>query len=101
MVEHCPRCGHHFERESGYWLGAVVINTTVTFALFVIIGVTMVVATWPEVPWTAVLVVTLIFNGLFPVLFYPFSKTIWVAADLAVRPLEPDERTAAAERLTP
>jgi hypothetical protein len=99
MVADCPRRGHRFEREQGYWLGTVIVNTAVTFGLFIIIGVTIAVASWPEVPWDIVLIVTLAFNALFPVLFYPFSKTIWVALDLAFRPLETDEVTAARQRL--
>lgn len=80
-------------------MGAVVVNTTVTFGLFIAIGVAIIAFTWPVVPWNAVLIVTLVFNGLFPILFYPLSKTIWVALDLAVRPLEPKEVAAAAERV--
>ena len=26
MVDDCPRCGLHFEREAGYWAGALAIN---------------------------------------------------------------------------
>jgi hypothetical protein len=91
MTEACPGCGHRFEREQGYWLGAVIINTAATFALFLVIGLALIGFTWPEVPWQTILIVTLVFNGLFPVLFYPFSKTIWVAIDLAVRPAEASE----------
>ncbi len=87
MTETCPGCGHQFEREQGYWLGAVIINTAMTFTLFITIGITLVGFTWPDVPWQTLLVVTLILNGLFP-FFYPFSKTVWVAGDLAVRPVE-------------
>ena len=99
MADHCPACGHRFEREQGYWLGAVIVNTSVTFALFIAIGITIITATWPEVPWNVVLIITLTFNGLFPLLFYPLSKTIWVALDLGFRPLEPDETAAARSRL--
>ncbi len=27
MTGECPRCGLKFEREEGYWLGAIIINT--------------------------------------------------------------------------
>ena len=30
MVDRCPRCGHQFDREEGFWLGAYVINFAVT-----------------------------------------------------------------------
>jgi uncharacterized protein (DUF983 family) len=98
MVPDCPRCGHHFEREQGYWLGAVIVNTAVTFGLFIVIGISIMVFTWPEVPWNALLIVTLVFNGLFPVWFYPFSKTIWVGLDLAVRPSETGQTPTAGRR---
>lgn len=88
MVNNCPKCSLQFEREEGYWLGAVIINTAVTFGLFLLIGFTIVITTWPAVPWATVLIVTLVFNGLFPVVFYPFSKTLWVAADLIFRPID-------------
>ena len=99
MTADCPRCGHHFEREEGYWLGAIIVNTVVTFGLFIAIGVGIVLATWPDVPWNTLLIVTLVFNGLFPLFFYPFSKTIWVALDLVFRPLEAAEVAAARQRL--
>lgn len=94
MAADCPLCGVRFEREQGYWLGAVIVNTTVTFALFIGIGVVIISLTWPDVPWNIVLIITLVFNGLFPLLFYPFSKTIWVALDLSFRPLETEEIAA-------
>ncbi|MDR9451393.1 MAG: DUF983 domain-containing protein [Acidimicrobiia bacterium] len=99
MTADRPHCGHRFEREQGYWVRAVVVNTAVTFGLFIAIGVPIIALTWPVVPWGVILIVTLVFNGLFPILFYPLSKTIWVAPDLAARPLEPAEVAAAAERV--
>jgi hypothetical protein len=98
MVPDCPRCGHHFEREQGYWLGAVTVNTAITFGLFIVLGFSIMALTWPEVPWNGLLIVTLVFNGLFPVWFYPFSKTIFVALDLAVRPTEPGDIQTAGRR---
>ena len=34
MKVHCDQCGLRFEREEGYWVGALIINTTVTFGSF-------------------------------------------------------------------
>jgi hypothetical protein len=39
------------------------------------------------VNWAAILVVMLVTNGILPVLFYPYSKTLWMAFDLRVHPL--------------
>ena len=32
MVDDCPRCGLHFEREQGYWAGALAINIGIAAA---------------------------------------------------------------------
>jgi Na+(H+)/acetate symporter ActP len=101
MKEHCSVCGHRFEREPGYWVGAVIINTIVIFATFLAVFGGMVILTWPDVPWPAVLIVTVVVNLLVPVLFYPLSKTIWAALELSWHPLEADEIAASAERVSP
>jgi uncharacterized protein (DUF983 family) len=82
MVPDCPRCGLHFEREHGYWTGAIAVNTIVFCALFVItLGATMVI-TQPDIPWVTLLMAVIPLMALGPVLFYPWSKTIWLAIDL-------------------
>ena len=98
MSEHCPRCGLEFEREPGYWVGAVIINTAVIFGTFILVFGGMVLFTWPDVPWVMVLVVTLAANALIPILFYPISKTLWLAIELSWHPLELEEVEAAALR---
>jgi hypothetical protein len=89
MSERCPRCGHLYERESGYWVMAIVINTAVMEALFAVLFLTVVVATMPDVDWRSLLVALVVTNGIFPIFFYPFSKTIWVAIDLYMHPSDP------------
>lgn len=98
MREHCRRCGLEFEREEGYWVGAMIINTTVTFATFLVVFGGSIALTWPEVPWPAVLAVTVTANLLIPIWFYPVSKTLWMALELSWHPLEEDELAAASER---
>lgn len=98
MTEHCRRCGIEFEREEGYWVGAMIINTTLTFATFLVVFGGSIILTWPDVPWTAVLVVTIAANILIPVWFYPISKTLWMAFELSWHPLEEDEVAAASAR---
>jgi len=100
MREHCSRCGLKFEREPGYWVGAVTINTIVIFMTFLVVFATLVLATWPAVPWPTVLVVTLVANVVIPIVFYPTSKTLWLALEMSWHPLEPDELEAARDRVT-
>lgn len=91
MIDRCPQCGLHFEREEGYWTGAVAINTVVTELVFIAFLVAAVVWTWPDIPLAPVLAGALALNGLFPLFFYPVSKTLWVAIDLTLHPLEERE----------
>ena len=79
-------------------MGAVIINTTVTFATFIGMFVAMVAATWPEVAWGVVMGVTIVANGVIPVAFYPISMTVWLALEMSWHPLETAEIEAAAVR---
>jgi hypothetical protein len=89
-----------FEREEGYWVGAVTINTTVTFLCFVALFVGLTLASWPEVDWALVMIVTVSVNLVVPVVFYPISKTVWSALEMSWHPLEPHEIEAAARRVS-
>ena len=85
MVERCPRCDYRFDREEGSWLGAYVVNFGVTEAGLAALFTAYIInqagssASGAIAPW--------IFMGLLvcvalPLVFYPFSKTIWTAIDL-------------------
>jgi hypothetical protein len=99
MAETCPGCGLRFQREEGYWVGAVIINTTVTFFSFVGLFVALTVATWPAVPWGLVMGVTVGVNVILPIVFYPVSKTLWAALEMSWHPLEPGEIAEASSRM--
>jgi len=83
MVSDCPRCALHFEREPGYWVGAVAINTMVIGMLFTIVTVTVSAATIPDIPWVTLLMAEIPLMAIGPAAFYPYSKTLWVAVDRA------------------
>ncbi|OFW67180.1 MAG: hypothetical protein A2Z12_03905 [Actinobacteria bacterium RBG_16_68_21] len=87
LGESCPACRLTFERHEGYWVGAVAVNTVVTLGVFVGVLVGAIVLTWPDPPWTAILITTVILNVLFPIAFYPFSKTLWMALELTFQPV--------------
>lgn len=98
MKEHCYQCGLEFEREPGYWVGAIIINTTVTFVTFIGLFLFLVLMTWPNVPWGTVMVTTIVVNVALPVAFYPISKAVWLALELSWHPLEPEELQSASQR---
>jgi hypothetical protein len=91
MVEDCPTCGHHFEREQGYWIGAMIVATAFTLAGFLATFVGGLVITWPDVPWSMLSIAAIVVTGIVPVVTYSAARTVWVALDLGVRPLEDGE----------
>ncbi|HEU4894375.1 MAG TPA: DUF983 domain-containing protein [Acidimicrobiia bacterium] len=100
LRETCPDCGLEFEREPGYWVGAVIINTTVIFATFLLVFGGMVLLTYPDVPWGWVLAVTALANVIIPIVFYPISKSLWSGMELSWHQLEPEEIEAATRRVS-
>jgi uncharacterized protein (DUF983 family) len=82
MLPRCPRCDLDFERGEGFWLGSMAVNLGVTEAAFGIVLVGGIVLTWPDVPWVWLGVVSVLTNIVVPILFFPFSKTIFLALDL-------------------
>lgn len=88
MAPNCPHCDLGFEHEEGYWTGAMLVNLVVTLAVFLVVFVGYMVLTWPDVPWAGLLVVVIAANVVTPIVFYPYSKTLWVAGDLAFRKLD-------------
>jgi len=91
MVERCPRCDLRFERIEGHWTGDLGINTIVSFGSLLLALVVGFLVTWPDVPGVALFVVAVTIAVVVPLAFYPFSKTLWLALDLLMRPLEPGE----------
>lgn len=94
--ERCRTCGIRWRREEGFELGAVAINTTLTF-LALAIGMTIgFVMTSPDIP-VASMVLSLIGVAVFmPIVIYPLTYTMWLAFDLAVHRPEAAELAEAA-----
>ncbi len=91
--EDCPNCGLHFEREPGYFAGALAINIIAVGGLFAIVFVALLALTIPDVPVLPLLIVLVPIMVFGPIVFYPFSKTLWVAVDRAfLQRLDPNER---------
>src|SRR3954451_6935087 len=86
VVDRCPNCGFRFERVEGHWIGAIGMNTIVAFGLMLVSIVVGILVTYPDVPFLP-LAGTAVAIALFvPVVFYPFSRTLWTAVDLWMTP---------------
>ena len=88
----CPQCNFSFEREEGYWVGALIANIAAAEALFGVMFIGTILVTFPDVPWNALMIAgPLLMVGL-PIVFYPLSKTLWLWVDLAfIHPLDADD----------
>jgi hypothetical protein len=87
-----------FEREEGFFLGAYVVNFGATEGLLLIVLMAYVLVQANSTDGVAVVPVMLAAIGaavLMPLFFYPFSRTLWVAVELIMRPLEPHEQAEA------
>lgn len=82
----CPTCALRYEREEGYWLGAILINTVATIGMFGAGTLLWAILTWPDPPWGLMLGVGIGFNLIAPIVFYPYSKTLWVAIEITAHP---------------
>ncbi|MDZ7680054.1 MAG: DUF983 domain-containing protein [Acidimicrobiales bacterium] len=91
MVEHCPTCGFRFDRVEGHWIGALGINTIVSFGALLLAVVVGVAATMPDPPAGPLIAITVTVAAVTPLVFFPWSRTSWSAIDLLMRPLEPDD----------
>lgn len=91
MLERCPRCNLRFERIDGHLTGALGINTVISIIVVIGVGILGGIVTWPELPLTPLVTTITAVAALFPIFFYPFSKTVWTAIDLRMRPPEPGE----------
>ena len=94
MRERCPRCGYLFEREEGFFLGAYVINLAITQGLLLLLAIVPLIVLLNSRPDQSL--VPIVVGGLAaalvgPLAFYPFSKTIWTAIDLILRPVDAPE----------
>lgn len=85
----CPNCRMLLDREDGYWTGAIGVNLAVTEAVFGLAFGGGILFTWPDVPWTALLIGALLLNAVVPIVFYPMAKTIWLGLDGLMHRMDP------------
>ena len=88
LKPHCPTCGFYFDREPGWYIGAMIVSTAASMTVFALAFALGVWLTWPTVPWGVLTIGNLVLVGLFHIAFYPFSKTIWLATDLIMHRMD-------------
>ena len=84
MQECCPNCGLKFEREQGYFLGAMYISYGLALITIVALGLLL----WALTSWSLqkiALWAILLFLPLAPTLTL-FSRVLWIYLDQAFDP---------------
>lgn len=90
MRPKCSQCSVSFEREPGFYLGAIYFNyglTALTVAIF-----------YPLVTFTGLmdrhvaLAIGMAFALLFPVWFHRYARSLWLGFDELIDPHSPDNK---------
>jgi uncharacterized protein (DUF983 family) len=77
MRRECPVCGLPFERAAGEVTGGMMINFVVT-GLVITIG-SLYFGLFSRVPLSTVLLSFGAFAIIFPIVFYPISRSLWTS----------------------
>jgi hypothetical protein len=68
-----------------------MFNIVASELVFALIFLGVLIATWPNPPWDLLLYGGAVLMVVAPFLFYPFSKTLFLAFDLIFRPPTPED----------
>ena len=79
MFTHCTACDLKFERESGYFIGAMYLNYGAT--VLIAFPSYFLFETFTPIPFFVNLGVWALFSAVFPILFYRYSKSLWLNLD--------------------
>jgi uncharacterized protein (DUF983 family) len=88
LKERCPRCDLPLQRGEAhdYWIGGMMFNIVLSELLALVVVASVILATWPDVPWNAVWFGAIALMVAAPFLLFPVSRIMWLAFDLIFRP---------------
>jgi len=82
MQQRCASCGLTYEREPGYFVGAIYLNYGVTAVLA--LGITWSLDLAVGLTLRQQLVVAIAVAALVPLAFFRYSRSLWLALDYLV-----------------
>lgn len=93
LQSRCQQCQLKLDRgRPDHFVGAYLVNLIIAELLFAAILGVWLVAVWPDVPWDAIQTVAVLAMIASPLVTYPFTRTVWLAADLIFDPAKPVDR---------
>jgi uncharacterized protein (DUF983 family) len=92
MRPHCGTCGLRTERgEEDFFLGSMMFNLILSEGLFALVLIAWIISVWPNVPWDLLQYLVVVLMVVAPFVFLPFSRMIWLASDMLIRPVTEEE----------
>jgi len=88
MHERCPACGLVFEREPGYFTGAMVVSYVIAVPTFGLIVIGLLLAGLET--GIALLLGAALYLGLAPFIFR-YSRVVWLHFDWVLDPMDTDD----------
>jgi uncharacterized protein (DUF983 family) len=90
MKHACPVCGQVFERgeSQDFFIGAYLINLVVAESTAIVVAAAMWITLGSRVSFNVLWGASMALAVIMPVVFYPFSRELWLALDLYFRPRE-------------
>ena len=82
MDEACPACGYRYEREHGYFVGAIYVNYAATAA--VTLGTVFGLDAAFGLPLAWQLGIGIALGALVPLLFFRYARSLWLAIDFVL-----------------
>ena len=86
MRSECGSCHFRFERETGYFVGAMYINYGIT--IFVSFAGYFGLDYFTSIPFLPNFVLWGAFCALFPIFFFRYSRSLWLSFDYMFNPEE-------------
>lgn len=90
MYPNCPSCDLRFEREQGYFVGAIYVNYGAT-AIIMIAGFFW-LDRFINLSLGQQLILWTLFGISFPLLFFRYSRSLWLSLDYIFNPEDAPER---------
>ena len=84
MARECALCGLRFERAQGYFVGAIYINYAAT--VVIMLAGSLLLWWYTELSAVQQLMIWSPFGVLFPLWFFRYSRSLWLALEYTVNP---------------
>ena len=84
MHRQCSTCSLVFEREQGYFVGAIYVNYAATVLLS--LAGYFALDIYTDIALTVQLSLWCAFCVVFPIVFFPYSRSLWLTIDAVLNP---------------